>query len=395
MQLAVLGTSASQNLTLQSFASPNSPFKAPTHAVRMNATWFAALVCSLVAALIGILAKQWLREYIMETSSSPQESVRIRQFRHDGLTKWHVAKIIAFVPILLEVALVLFLHGLLELLWTLNNTVAGVSTAITMASLSFYIATMVIPSFSPNSPFKAPQAWAFCVAVWKVARLRKYFTPLSRSNIPFDLANGEPSPPLPLSWADREVEFGRLVASELDRRALATTYKRSLDDDFLDMVGPCINDLQADAAVCLVFEVVARRGECSVQTLLESVRNPNSTFGLERFMLKAGGRGTRRLMRMILDILPRMLNDGVRSKITILDMLFALRKLLTEAERAICQSPLHCRALDTLALLIDERGSYHVRRSSLDILWEMTQVGCNMDYCPNGMFLRDHTSSQR
>lgn len=374
----------------------------------MTTTWFAALVCSLVAALIGILAKQWLREYITEISSSPRESVRIRQFRHDGLTNWHVAKIIGFLPILLEIALVLFLHGLLELLWTLNTTVASVSTAVAAMSLVFYVGTMVIPAFSPNSPFKAPQAWAFYVLVWKLRKVRKSLTSLrtsraastsisrsrSRSNLndPFDLVP-DLDPPLPLTWSDREVESGRLVADELDQRALARTYKRSLDEDFLDIVSPCLNDLNPDAAVSLLFDVVARRGDCSVSTLLDSVRNPNCTFGMERYMLKAGSRGTRRLMCMILDVLPRMVNDGVRSRITILDLLYTLRKLLTEAERAVCESALHRRALDTLAALADVRSAYHVQRLALDILSEMTQVGCNMDYCPNGKFISISTST--
>lgn len=384
-QLSASGTgTTSQNLTLQTFSSPNTPFHPPGYAVRMNVTWFAALVCSLVAALIGILAKQWLREYGSEICSSPRESVRIRQFRYDGLTSWHVAEIIGFLPILVEISLILFLHGLLELLWSLNVTVASVSTVIIAISLIFYLGTMVVPAFSPSSPFKAPQGWAFCVALWKAGRFTRYFRASSPSNIPFDLVKNDPPPPS--TWADREVESGRLVAGDLDRRALARTYKRSLDEDFLDAVGPCIKDLESDAAVSLIFEVVARRGECSVRTLLDSIRNPNATFGLERFILKAGSRGSRRLMWMILDVLPRMIRDGVQSKVTLLDMLFTLRKLLTEAERAVCESALHRRALDTLALLLDERGTYHVQRASLDLLWEMTRLGCNMAYCPNGGF---------
>ncbi|CAL1717052.1 unnamed protein product [Somion occarium] len=385
-QVSLLGTDAIQNFTVQTYAGPDAVFTPDADYVTINTTWFAALVFSLLSALIGLVAKQWLRAYITTLSSSPRENVRLRQYRHDGLVKWRLAEIVGALPILLEIALVLFLYGLLELLAKLNSTISGVISAFVAMTFLFYLSTAVIPAFSSSSPFKSPQSWAISVCIWKVLRLFKRLKPKwSAGDILGASMDDDSIGPLPGSWRDREVESVRLRADRLDRRALARTYQSSLDEDFLDLVTPCINDLKSEDATTLIFEIIARRGECTVPTLLDSVRTSPSTLILNKFILRAGERGSDRLVRMFLDVLPRMMHDAERSKITVLDILHVLRKLITEAERAVCKNATHRKVLDTLALLIDERGTYHIQRASLRLLWEMSHFGCNMDYCPDGI----------
>ncbi|KDQ56010.1 hypothetical protein JAAARDRAFT_112881, partial [Jaapia argillacea MUCL 33604] len=99
------------------------PFQASPPAVRINILWFLALVCSLSSASIAILVKQWLREYMdwFFNSESPRESVRLRQYRYEGLESWRVFGLMALLPLLLQAALIFFLIGLIELLWTLHH----------------------------------------------------------------------------------------------------------------------------------------------------------------------------------------------------------------------------------------------------------------------------------
>lgn len=141
-------------------------FKPPSSAICLNAWCFSALVFSLFAALVGLLSKQWLREYLRQGSASPRSAARLRQYRFEGLTRWRVAYIIGSMPMMLEIALMLFLVGLVEFLWTLDDMVAGINTFIVVMTLSFYLGTMVIPSFAPGSPFRSPQAWAFVCFLW-------------------------------------------------------------------------------------------------------------------------------------------------------------------------------------------------------------------------------------
>lgn len=76
----------------------------PMSAVRINVLVFASLVCSLAAASMAILVKQWLAQYTYGLSGTSRDSARLRQYRDDGLLRWKVAKIIMLLPMLLQVA---------------------------------------------------------------------------------------------------------------------------------------------------------------------------------------------------------------------------------------------------------------------------------------------------
>ncbi|EIN04819.1 hypothetical protein PUNSTDRAFT_32363, partial [Punctularia strigosozonata HHB-11173 SS5] len=105
------------------------PFHDPTHVVAINTLWFLSLVLALGSALVGIIVKQWLREYIVWPTVSPvQHALQLRRFRFDAFKKWRIPTIVTLVPILLQVAVVLFLGGLITLTWTLNRAVFVVAT---------------------------------------------------------------------------------------------------------------------------------------------------------------------------------------------------------------------------------------------------------------------------
>lgn len=87
-------------------------FTAPLAAKRVNVLWFAGLTLRLMSASIGILVKQWLREYLSGEYISPQARMRIRYFRAPGLEHWHVFTIAALLPLVLQLALALFFVGL-------------------------------------------------------------------------------------------------------------------------------------------------------------------------------------------------------------------------------------------------------------------------------------------
>ncbi|KAF9063092.1 hypothetical protein BDP27DRAFT_1232682, partial [Rhodocollybia butyracea] len=79
----------------------------------VNGLWFTSLTISLSVALFAVLAKQWLRQYMSIITGTPRERAFIRQFRFDGLEKWQVQSLIGMLPILLHLALMLFLAGLI------------------------------------------------------------------------------------------------------------------------------------------------------------------------------------------------------------------------------------------------------------------------------------------
>ncbi|KAK0477796.1 hypothetical protein IW261DRAFT_1312531, partial [Armillaria novae-zelandiae] len=133
---------------------------------RINAYWFSCLLLALSSAFIGIQCKQWLREYIRDVGCSSKDALY-------GLLTWKVEWIISTIPLLLQVALVLFFIGVLELLWLLDKTVAVPFTIIVAFMVLFLSFTTLAPSIQycyvigrrslaplpPQCPYKSLQAW--------------------------------------------------------------------------------------------------------------------------------------------------------------------------------------------------------------------------------------------
>lgn len=146
-------------------------FQPPNSAVWINSLWFLSLILSLTSALFGMIAKQWLREYMEWTTTSwlPQRTITLRQKRFEAFEEYKVPAIIATIPALLEVALILFFSGLIIFLWTINRTVAGVSIAAIGTSITLAILATVLPVFHRRCPYKSPTGWACLRLVWPIA----------------------------------------------------------------------------------------------------------------------------------------------------------------------------------------------------------------------------------
>ena len=254
-------------------------------AVPINALWFSSLVISLAAASIGILVKQWLRDYLSRSSSSPRERARIREFRYRGLINWRVPAIVASLPVLLQLALAFFFAGLLELLWPLNTSVAGVVSCFAALSIFFVIATTVLPSFFPSSPYRSPQALAVYVTVQAVVRA---FVSLTTFILRASGFNWHPWPIFAgstlfrwrdlhhwmitvthrrpnYSWRDREKEMVRKNEAFLDRSILAGADALFLDEKFLDrVVRPCLGDVETHAAAECLIDIFTHRAHAIV-----------------------------------------------------------------------------------------------------------------------------------
>ncbi|RXW17253.1 hypothetical protein EST38_g8598 [Candolleomyces aberdarensis] len=94
----------------------------------------------------------------------------------ESLNSWFVPQIFAILPVILQLALVLFLIGLNEFLWNVNRAIAIWVTVAVGLTLFFLFATTVLPSIQslllfvplrigqqPRSPcpYRSPQSWLF------------------------------------------------------------------------------------------------------------------------------------------------------------------------------------------------------------------------------------------
>ncbi|KAL1721881.1 hypothetical protein EV715DRAFT_270757 [Schizophyllum commune] len=141
---------------------------------RINGFWFSSLTLSLTSALVGIVSKQWLREFLRDTGHSHQTNLAVRQVKFDGLTEWYVGAVIATIPLLLQTALFLFLAGVIDLLWHLQKGVAILISILCSSTMLFFLITTILPGLQYirhhrglrlhtiyQVPFKSPQAWLF------------------------------------------------------------------------------------------------------------------------------------------------------------------------------------------------------------------------------------------
>lgn len=133
--------------------------------IRINTLWFLSLGLSLISSLFAIMVQQWLREYRVPGYLTPRERVRLRQYRYEGLLDWKVPQIVSILPVFLQIALILFLSGLCDLLFSLDQTVARVFIAFVGVALAAYSAFVVLPIAFRRCPYKNPIAHASSYAL--------------------------------------------------------------------------------------------------------------------------------------------------------------------------------------------------------------------------------------
>jgi len=273
------------------------PFSAPLSAIVINCLWFVSLVAALSSAFIGILVKQWLREYMRPVSTTPIDALSLRQLHYQALKDWGVVEIISFLPLLLQFSLALFLVGLLYFLWTLHSVVAGILTSVVATVFIFYTATTVLPALQHSScPYKSPQSWLFL------------HTMLSINKFIF----GEDGARF-RSWQDRDIR--PLRRSSLTKRTMDALFwidKVVWDTEVLDSIGLCLADLRtgfSDPALQFVHRVMAYRVGISVEVLRDTVLHPTPLSNLTAdhplvvFRLKIDKLRGQRLRRILMDSL--------------------------------------------------------------------------------------------
>jgi hypothetical protein len=155
--------------------TPNDDFSVSPSSIRINIFWFLSLTISLSSVLLGITCKQWIQEHRRVTyTTSRKEALALSQLRDESLRIWGVPGLLGSLPVMLQVALVLFFAGILDLLWSLNHIVAALVSGTVGVVVLFVSATTVLPAYwlvlssrhknvqsSPPCPYKSPQSWIF------------------------------------------------------------------------------------------------------------------------------------------------------------------------------------------------------------------------------------------
>jgi hypothetical protein len=125
--------------------------------------WFISLLLSLLSALFSIFMKQWLHTYDRWTEvahNNLQQGLILRRFYQAGFHSWRIPAIFTALGVLLQVALILFVIGLVVYLWTLQFVVVY-SVVSCFAILMIVLSAIVIclPVVYEDCPYKLPVAY--------------------------------------------------------------------------------------------------------------------------------------------------------------------------------------------------------------------------------------------
>jgi hypothetical protein len=132
-------------------------FQPTTSSVRINTLWLVGLVLSLMASLFCIFVKQWVRMYMKWTEVTPlQTAMALRQYRYNGLQRWGLPAALAVMPGILQLALVLFLVGLVDLLLPIHHIVGVATSVVVYGFLGIAAILTLLPLVWRTSPFKTP-----------------------------------------------------------------------------------------------------------------------------------------------------------------------------------------------------------------------------------------------
>ncbi|RDX43168.1 hypothetical protein OH76DRAFT_1236360 [Lentinus brumalis] len=136
--------------------APVEPFHSELFDVIQNSFLFGSLLLCLISSGLGLWVKEWLREYMLDLPYSPRELVHVQQYRHQGLRRWGMRRLVAMISFLLQLAVALFSVGMtmftlkldITLYWVLIG-LSGLWTVLTWGTAFF-------PAFSTHCPYKSP-----------------------------------------------------------------------------------------------------------------------------------------------------------------------------------------------------------------------------------------------
>ncbi|KAI0718789.1 hypothetical protein C8T65DRAFT_737132 [Cerioporus squamosus] len=205
-----------------------APFRAPQYAVWLNVLWFSSLVFSLASATVALFVKQWL--YEATVGDAFRESARLRQYRLNGLLKWRVGRIVVGLPIMLQLASVLFLVGILE-----DRLSIPLSTSLAIYALL---------RTTRNTTMRI--LWRVCQVIYNVYATVVCGVPQLVPLHGFAYGRGHLDMP---TWLGRDQNAINEQIGTLDRTMVTTAYAATTDTKFLSYMPMIFPDLPIEEIV--------------------------------------------------------------------------------------------------------------------------------------------------
>ncbi|KAH6903199.1 hypothetical protein BKA70DRAFT_603223 [Coprinopsis sp. MPI-PUGE-AT-0042] len=124
----------------------------------VNGLWYASLLVTLFSAIIGVLARSWIVNYL-PIASRQEAGDAYRRWMLDRMSeRWKMQKIIRGIPLLVQVAFFLFSLGLGIQAYESNRTIGLAVLSLVAACTMIYVVVTILPLILPpgSCPFKTP-----------------------------------------------------------------------------------------------------------------------------------------------------------------------------------------------------------------------------------------------
>ncbi|KAJ7617718.1 hypothetical protein FB45DRAFT_213925 [Roridomyces roridus] len=132
---------------------PGSGF--PSTTVAINFLWFSSLTFTLISALAAVLAQTWLANFSFIPIKGFNGAME-RWIHDDNAHKWRLHKAIAWITVLIQLSLFLFLAGFALQAVVDDRGLGWLIVALVGLTFVMYIIITVLPWISPKTPFRTP-----------------------------------------------------------------------------------------------------------------------------------------------------------------------------------------------------------------------------------------------
>ncbi|PVF92405.1 hypothetical protein CPB86DRAFT_877906 [Serendipita vermifera] len=169
-------------------------YQIPQYAIIVNGLFFTSLSCALIAALLAVLALQWVANYDMGLNTSlPEKRALQRHMRLMGIRKCKMSELIASLPILIFIALFLFFIGIADWLWYMNRVISGIVIGGIGIGCLLYTVTHLVSIVKVDAPFRTPISKELAVFIPRVMKwLQSIITDLLSTVRTHDMSNQDP-----------------------------------------------------------------------------------------------------------------------------------------------------------------------------------------------------------
>ncbi|KAG8913447.1 hypothetical protein FRC01_004545 [Tulasnella sp. 417] len=150
---------------------------APSHITMVINTLFAlSLASALFASFFAVLGKQWLMFYCHRDGGGVDRQRWDQLRRSLGAERWGLVPILEVVlPILIQIALIIFAGGFVIFLGTMNKTLARWVLVPLLIAGFFFVVTVALSLWDASCPFRNPISEGFIHMQSAVSRLRRNF----------------------------------------------------------------------------------------------------------------------------------------------------------------------------------------------------------------------------